>query len=179
MVPVPKNVPELKAYVRALNYYNYLPKLSIVLEPYHRLLKKEITWDCGADQKKAFEKAKKMLCSAPLLMQFDPSKAIVVYMDASLFRLVVVMIHGVENRMTKPVFYISRTLSASEKKLCTQKKKRLGRCVHSYKAPSIYMREFLHVINRPLLWFFAENKPIALLSTWTLFLAVYKYSLDY
>lgn len=44
-VPAPSNVTELKAYLWLLNYYNkFLPKLSAVLAPVHKLLQKETKW---------------------------------------------------------------------------------------------------------------------------------------
>lgn len=40
--PTPSNVTELKAYLGLLNYYNkFLPSLSTILAPVHKLLKKK------------------------------------------------------------------------------------------------------------------------------------------
>ena len=71
------NVSEVKSFLGMLNYYqNYMPSLSSVAEPIHRLLRKGTEWCWGAEQKRAFEKAKKLLSEAPLLVHFDPSKPI-------------------------------------------------------------------------------------------------------
>ena len=41
----PQNVTELKSYLGLLNYYNrFLPNLSTVLTPLHRLLQKATPW---------------------------------------------------------------------------------------------------------------------------------------
>ena len=43
--PAPTNVSELRAFLGMGNYYHaYLPQLSTVIEPLHRLLRKETKW---------------------------------------------------------------------------------------------------------------------------------------
>ena len=42
--PTPKNVTELKAFLGMLNYYRFLDRLSTILEPLHKLLRKQQSW---------------------------------------------------------------------------------------------------------------------------------------
>ena len=64
--PAPTNISEVRSYLGMLNYYqSYLPKLSSVAEPMHRLLRKGSTWTWGEDQSKSFEATKEMLVKAP------------------------------------------------------------------------------------------------------------------
>ena len=75
--PPPMNVTELKAFLGAVNYYHsHLPNLSSTLEPLHSLMRKGTVRAqmSGSSQRKAFEETKKMLCSAPLVTHFNPTK---------------------------------------------------------------------------------------------------------
>jgi hypothetical protein len=48
--PAPRNVSEVKAYLGALNYYNHhLPNISTILEPIHKLLKKDKPWQWNGE----------------------------------------------------------------------------------------------------------------------------------
>ena len=43
--PAPKNTTELKSFLGMLNFYGkFIPNLSSILEPLHRLLRKEVVW---------------------------------------------------------------------------------------------------------------------------------------
>lgn len=55
--PTPLNVTELKAYLGLLNYYNkFLPNLSTVLAPVHKLLQIDTKWQWGKAQQVAQKK---------------------------------------------------------------------------------------------------------------------------
>ena len=74
--PEPRNVSEVKSFLGMVNYYqNYVPSLSTMAEPIHSLLRKDVRWSWGEKQKNAFQKVKKVLCEAPLLVHFDPSNS--------------------------------------------------------------------------------------------------------
>jgi len=63
--PTPANTTELKAFLGMLNYYcNFLPNLSTVLEPLHKLLRKGVEWRCCTQCSQAFADAKRLLCSS-------------------------------------------------------------------------------------------------------------------
>ena len=113
--PAPTNISEVRSYLGMLNYYqSYLPKLSSVAEPMHRLLRKGSTWTWGEDQSKSFESTKEMLVKAPLLVHFDPALPIVVHTDASPYGVGAVLSHVVEGE-ERPVSYSSRALTVAER----------------------------------------------------------------
>ena len=185
--PSPKNVTELKAYLGAVNYYhNHLPNLSSLLEPLHELLRKGAVWKWEGGQQKAFEETKKMLGSAPLLVHFDPSKPILVQVDASPYGLEVILAHRMEDGSERPVCYISRTLSEAERNYAHIEKEGLAivfavKRLHQY----LFGNKFtIFTDHKPLLGLFAEYKPIPALAAariqrWALFLAGYDYKLEY
>ncbi len=60
--PTPTSVTELKVYVGLLNFYNkFLPKLSPLLAPIHKLLRKDEPRGWGSEQEAAFKKSKELL----------------------------------------------------------------------------------------------------------------------
>ena len=54
--PAPKNLTELQAFLGLLNYYGkFLPNVSTVLAPLHKLLMNHTKWIKRAEQAKAFQ----------------------------------------------------------------------------------------------------------------------------
>ena len=77
--PTPKNVTELKAFLGMLNYYHrFLDRLSTILEPLHKLLRKGQSWEWDKAQQIAFEKAKQLLTYTQVLSHYDPAKPLIV-----------------------------------------------------------------------------------------------------
>ena len=144
-----------------LNQYNsYLPKLSTVIEPLCRLLKKGIKFQWGPDQNNAFSAAKSLLCSAPVLTHFDFSLPIVVYCDPSPYGVGVVLTHIFRDNSEKPVCYTSCTLSPAEKNYAHIEKNMLAvifaiRKLHQYLYGHVFKIITDH--NR-LLGLFGQNK---------------------
>ena len=64
--PTPKNVTELKAFLST--YHRFLDRLSTILEPLHKLLRKGQSWEWDKAQRIAFEKAKQLLTSTQVIM---------------------------------------------------------------------------------------------------------------
>ena len=86
--PSPKNVSELKSYLGMINYYQkFLPNLSSVLAPLHKLLNGKSTWHWGKEQQLAFEQSKSFLKSSKLLIHYDDKKELTLACDASQYGL--------------------------------------------------------------------------------------------
>ena len=185
--PEPKNVSEVKSFLGMLNYYqNYIPSLSTVAEPIHRLLRKGAEWSWGEKQSQAFLKAKKLLSEAPLLVHFDPSKDIVVHTDASPYGLGSVLSHVYPDNSERPVSYASRSLAVAERNYGHIEKEGLAlvfavRKFHHF----LFGHKFTMVTDhKPLLGLFGEHKPIpdrsaARIARWALLLSAYDYKLVY
>jgi transposase InsO family protein len=185
--PEPTSVTEVKSYLGMLNYYqNYLPSLSTVAEPIHKLLRKGVMWCWGADQKKSFATTKRMLSEAPLLVHFDPAKPIIVHTDASPYGLGSVLSHEHADGTERPVSYASRSLAVSERNYGHVEKEGLAlvfavKKFHHY----LFGHEFtMYTDHKPLLGLFGENKGIpdrsaARIARWALLLSAYNYKLIY
>ena len=185
--PPPTNITELRSFLGMVNYYNqYIPRLSTITEPLHMLLRKGVIWKWEKAQRVAFEKIKELLCSAPLLTHFDPSKPIIVHCDASLYGVGVVLSHLMSNGEEHPVCFGSRTLSKAERGYGHIEKEGLSliyavKKFHQY----LYGQSFMMVTDhKPLLGLFSENKGLpdraaGRILRWALLLAAYDYKLEY
>ena len=184
--PVPTNISEVRSYLGMLNYYqSYLPDLSSVAEPMHRLLRKGEAWKWDKDQQKSFEATKGMLVKSPLLVHFDPSLPIVVHTDASPYGVGAVLSHVVDGQ-ERPVSYSSRSLTVAERNYGHIEKEGLA-LVFAVKKFHHYLFGYQFTMitdHKPLLGLFAETKGIpdraaARITRWALLLAAYNYKLEY
>ena len=99
-----------------LNYYHrYLPSVSSVLEPLHKLLRKQVKWVSQPEHQESFEKAKQLLCSASILVHYNQDEELILHCDASPYGVGAVLLHIMEDYSEKPIAYMSRTLYAAER----------------------------------------------------------------
>ena len=72
--PTPTSVSVLKSHLGMLTYYSkFLSNLSSFVHPLYRLLRKDVSWQWGPDQERAFTKSKELLTSANCLTHIDSS----------------------------------------------------------------------------------------------------------
>ena len=113
--PAPKNLTKLRAFLRLLNYYGkFLPNLSTVLAPLHKLLTNYTKWIWRAEQAKAFQEAKDLLRSPRVLVHYDSLRPVVLSCDTSPNGVGAVLSHIMDDNTEKPVAFASRTLSKAE-----------------------------------------------------------------
>lgn len=114
--PEPSNVKELQSYLGLLNFYRkFMPNVSSVLHPLHKLLKKGEAWSWGAEELAAFNTSKAMLTSASVLVYYDPSQPVVLCCDASPYGVGAVLAHRTSSGEERPIAFASRRLTAAEK----------------------------------------------------------------
>ena len=106
--PVPTNVSQLKSFLGLLNYYGkFVPNLSTVLAPLHRLLHKNTPWSWGQKQQKAFDHVRNLLTSDTVLTHYDPAKPVVLACDASPYGAGAVLSHSYPDGSERPIAYVS------------------------------------------------------------------------
>ena len=82
--PRPSNVKQLQAYLGNLGYYRiFLSRISTLLEPFNKLLRKNIFWHWGEEQEKIFTTSKDLLIYSEALVHFDSALPLVVVADSS------------------------------------------------------------------------------------------------
>ena len=89
----------------------YSPRMAQLSEDLHLLTCKGVKFNLGPEHNDAFHTVEKDLTSAPVTNYYDPSKLVVLHMDASLKGSCAVLLQ--EN---KPVYFASKALQASQKK---------------------------------------------------------------
>ena len=111
-----QNVTELKSYLGLLNYYNrFLPNLSTVLTPLHRLLQKVTPWQWGEAEQQCFETTKKLITGAGVLVCYNSDQPLILQFDASPYGVGAVLSHRMEDSSDNPIAFASRTLNTAEK----------------------------------------------------------------
>ena len=114
--PPPQNVQDLRSFLGLVHYYGkFLPNMSMLHQPFNRLLKEEHQWVWSLECTKAFQAAKDLLSSAPVLAHYDPSLPMKMVGDASAYGVGAVISHVFPDGTERPVAYALRTLSASER----------------------------------------------------------------
>ena len=185
--PIPKNVTELKAFLSMLNYYHrFLDRLSTILEPLHKLLRKGQSWEWDKAQQIAFEKAKQLLTSTQVLSHYDPAKPLIMLCDASPYGIAAVLSHRMPNGNDRPIAFASKTLTPAKRNYYHLKKEALAiifgfKKFHEYCFGRFFTIQMDH---KPLLGLIGEKKGIpfnsaACIQRWSLFLSNYQHKLVY
>ena len=142
------------------------------------------TLEMGQKKQEAFEKSKKRLKSAELLIHYDNSKELILACDALPYGDGAVLSRKLEDGSERPIAYASRTLTAPERNYAKLDKEGLAivfgvKKFHQY----LYGRHFtIHTDYKPLIGLFNEHKPIPQMASgrvqrWALTLATFEYSI--
>ena len=120
----PKDVPELRRFLGCINYLaKFLPNLSETLSPLLNLLKKDVGWNWSSTQQDAFDKAKLLVTSTPVLTFYDPGKELLLENDASEYGLGSALYQN-----GKPIAFSSRSLTETETRYAQIEKEMLAVC---------------------------------------------------
>lgn len=115
--PTPKTQKNIRQFLGKINFYHeYIPKSSILLEPLHKLLRKNEKFIWSEECERSFTDIKKLLSSQPVLEIFDKDLPIRIYTDASLEGIGAVFKQVQNNNKEKPVAYFSKKLNDSQKR---------------------------------------------------------------
>ena len=72
-ISVPKTVREIRSFLGSVQYLaKFIRNLSQKTEPIRRLLKKQVKWNWGPEQQKAFETIKQDIANITSLKHYDP-----------------------------------------------------------------------------------------------------------
>ncbi len=185
--PQPKNVQQMRSYLGLLNYYRkFLPNLAAIIKPLNDLLHKDRRWRWTAECTDAFETAKQLLTTSPVLIHYDTSLPIKLAADASQYRLGAVISHVQSDGLEKPIAFASRTLSDSERNYSKIDKEALALIFGVHKFHTyLYGRKFTLVTDhKPLLSILGPKKGVssvaaARLQRWALLLSAYDHNIEF
>ena len=99
----------------------FVPKLTDVFRPIGLLAQRDVDWNWGAAQEKAFSKLKQLLTEAPTLAYFNPAKQLVIQCDASNLGLGAALLQD-----DRPIAYASRALTDTETRYAVTEKEMLA-----------------------------------------------------
>ena len=85
-----------------------------MLHPLNALLKSGSKWVWSTECSKAFQAAKQLLMTAPVLAHYDPELPIRLAGDASAYGIGAVISHICEDGSERPIAFASQTLSPAE-----------------------------------------------------------------
>ena len=113
----PTDIHELRRFLGMVNQSGkYIPNLAELTHPLRELLSKKNAWVWGPPQQHAFGVVKEKLSSAPALAIFDPALETILSADASSYGLGAVLTQKQIDGKWKPVVFISRALTQTERK---------------------------------------------------------------
>ena len=182
----PRNRSELKSYLGLLSYYSrFMPNMSTTLAPLYHLLKHDTTWRWEEAEKNAFVASKEQLLSTQVLVHYAPNLDVVIACDALAYGVGTVLSHRMSDSTERPIGFVSRTLSETEKKYSQIEKEGLA-CVfgvtrfHEY----VYGRHFTLITDhKPLQSLFDSKRSVSAqalgrIQRWALKLSMYEYDLE-
>lgn len=125
--PKPRNANDVKRFLGLCGWYrHFIDKLSDKSHSLTRLLRKNVKFIWGETEQSAFENLKNLVCEAVTLAFPDFSKRFILRVDVSEFGLGACLgqknIDGIE----RPISFISRSLSDTEKKYDACERECLG-----------------------------------------------------
>jgi hypothetical protein len=185
---VPSNCSELKSFLGLVNYYRmFVKNASSILSPLHNLLQKHVTWEWNSQHDDAVNSIKRALTSEDTLAHFNPDAELILTVDASPTGLAAIL-SQVENKVERPVAYMSRSLTAAEKQYSQIQKEATAivfgvRKFHQYlfgRAEPFTLR----TDHKPLLSIFNPDKGIPeitanRLQRYAIFLSAYNFKIEY
>ena len=185
--PAPTDVSGLRSFLGQINYYSkYIPNLSALLAPLHKLLRAGQPWSWTEECNRAFLAAKEKVTKTPVLAHFDRELPLSLAADASPYGLGAVISHTMPDGTDRPIAYASRTLSDAEKNYAQVEKEALSlvfgvKKFHQY----LYGRRFVLITDhKPLTAILGPKRGVpplaaARMQRWALLLSAYDYDIVY
>ncbi|GJZ82093.1 putative nucleotidyltransferase, ribonuclease H, partial [Tanacetum coccineum] len=124
-LPYLTNVKGDRSFLRHAGFYRrFIKDFSMISKPMTQLLMKDAKFDFSKDCKKAFNKLKEKLTTAPIIISPDWSVPFELMCDASDFAVGVVLGQRIEGRF-KHIYYSSKTLNNAQAYYTTTEKELL------------------------------------------------------
>ena len=125
--PQPRTVKGLRSFLGLAGYYRKFVKgFSQIAAPLFKLLRNNITFTWTIDQEEAFNKLKKLLTTAPILIYPDFTKKFYLYTDAFDSGLGAVLSQKDNQNRERVIAYSSVSLKPAETRYSTTEKEALA-----------------------------------------------------
>jgi len=121
--PAPTTVRQLRRFLGMIGWYGrFLKDFARDKVPLCQLLKKDVPWSWGTEQQGAFEKLKRDLCTAPVLVRPDFNRRFSLHCDASDYAIGSTLMQKDDDGHEHPIVFINKVLSSAERKWTTTEK---------------------------------------------------------
>ncbi|GKB70022.1 reverse transcriptase domain-containing protein [Tanacetum coccineum] len=174
-LPYPTNVKGVRSFLGHVGFYRKLIKdLSMISKPKTQLLMKDAKFDFSEDYKKAFNKLKEKLTTAPIIISPDWSVPFELMCDVSDFAAGTVLGQRIEGRF-KPIYYASKTLNDAQAHNTTTEKELLA-IVFSFDKFRPYLilsKTIVYTDHSALKYLFSKQDAKPRLIRWVLLLQVF------
>lgn len=178
-IPSPTNVKEVRRFLGITSWYRrFIPNCSSLLAPISQLLKKGTRFKWTENCEAAFKAVKERLVTAPVMSCPDFTKPFVVQTDASDYGLGAVLSQNLSDG-EHVVSFISRSLTASERKYSTTEKECLAVlwAIERFR-PYVEATRFTVVTDHfALLWLHNLKDPSGRLARWSVKLQQYDFDI--
>ncbi|XP_037942747.1 uncharacterized protein K02A2.6-like [Teleopsis dalmanni] len=183
LMPRPRNIQEVEAFIGKVNYYNkFIKQFSILAAPLNELRKKNAVFKWTAYHEDAFQALKNAMIKATELVHYDDKKPIVLAVDASKYGIGAVISHRYADGSEKPIAYASKKLNSSQERYSQIEKEALAIIYgvtkfHQY----LYGRRFeLITDHQALTTLFNPNRKLPVMALhrlrrWAIVLQAYEY----
>ncbi|XP_040168903.1 uncharacterized protein K02A2.6-like isoform X1 [Anopheles arabiensis] len=186
-MPPPHDIPKLRSYLGAINYYGkYVQEMRTLRQPMDQLLKAGMKFHWSTACQRSFDRFREILQSPLLLTQYNPKMEIIVSADASNVGLGARIAHKFPDGSIKAIYHVSRSLTSAESNYSQIEKEALALIFAVTRFHRIiYGRRFiLETDHKPLLAIFGAKKGIPTytanrLQRWALTLLLYDFSINY
>ncbi|XP_039452532.1 uncharacterized protein K02A2.6-like [Culex pipiens pallens] len=162
-MPAPHDVPSLRSYLGAVNYYSkYVPEMRKLRYPMDQLLKAGTKWDWNDACQKSFDRFKELLQSPLVLTHYNPKLELVVSADASTVGIGARIAHRFPDGAVKAISHASRSLTPAESNYSQIEKEGLALIFAVTRFHRmLFGRHFqLETDHKPLLSIFGSKKGI-------------------
>lgn len=159
----PSNISELRSLLGSLGYVTkHIESFAKHAAPLHQLLRKNVEWQWGEDQQKAFDHFKQCLKNEPVLNIYRPDYYTVILTDASAYAIgAVLKQRPTENDRESEVTcgYYSKTLNKPQKNYCATDRE----CLAIYEAiknfyPYLHGRQYTIITDHCALKYLMKAK---------------------
>jgi len=114
--PTPKYVKDVQKFLGLANYYHqFIEGFASIARPLHNMVKKDKKWEWAEKEERVFGELKRRFTEEPVLAAPDLDKKIRMEVDASDYATREVLSMEYENKLWRPVAFLSKLLNGTER----------------------------------------------------------------
>ena len=182
--PEPKNVKDVRKFLDFTNYYRkFIKNFAQVARPMNVLTRKDVKWQWKEKQQKVFDELKRIFTTKPVLAVPDLDKKFRVETDTSNYATGGVLSMKGSNELWRPVAFISKSLSDTERNYKIHNKEMLAvvRCLKAWRhfLEEATMKFEIWTDHKNLEYFIKVQKLNRRQARWALYLLRFNFTLKH